>query len=596
MTLARKRDVLQELVGNPLWQVHVENRFWVCPCCGQIGSCWKKPREMLAEVLDHIQIRCSRSRDRNGRILSMNGLRHRTRHLQIRKHLRQDPAWKILDRKGHWFCPHCALPTGIRFREGRSVPESILAEIDHHVRPCSVSGQNAEWSVEDVCISRDLWDTPEWGFFTGTGRWICPFCVHATPARIGKGKVFTSGLRLSVREHLQKCPGGRVPHSTAHLQKAVKRADAIVALSGKIRRQLHSRSVWTCLDGEGSWICPYCQKSVYHIRFNTEFALRESVPEMMAVHLVRNCRSFESGATRIRRRGDIPGKALTTRRVRNTSDPGNGRETTRIIRVIQEEIAGLRSEVESGREVATSLEEARKMQLKMLPPVPRIPGCSFATLYRPCQKVGGDFYDFIPLSDARLGIAIGDVSGHGMEAALVMGMAKKALQIHARQRDNPVEILSAANEDIRDDLHANSFLTVTLCIFYLANESFQFSRACHTPLVLINSARMDPVQVLQPNGTALGMFKTDRFARMLESSTIDLREGDLLVQFTDGVTETMNERNEEFGMDRLVEILMESAEKDVEYISYRIEKALDLFRGKVEQQDDIALLAFRYRG
>jgi serine phosphatase RsbU (regulator of sigma subunit) len=83
---------------------------------------------------------------------------------------------------------------------------------------------------------------------------------------------------------------------------------------------------------------------------------------------------------------------------------------------------------------------------------------------------------------------------------------------------------------------------------------------------------------------------------ILSAANEEIREGDLLVQFTDGVTKPMNDRNEEFGMKHLVELLQEGTEKDVDYISYRLEKAPASFRGKTEQQDDIALLAFRYRG
>ncbi len=316
----------------------------------------------------------------------------------------------------------------------------------------------------------------------------------------------------------------------------------------------------------------------------------------MAVHLVRNCDSFSRGEKRIRKRQDLPGKTETSRRIRKTGKGKETHDTTRIIRVIQEEIAGLRSEVESDREVQNSLEEAQKMQRQMLPEIPEMAGYRFATLYKPCQKVGGDFYDFISLPGGKMGVAIGDVSGHGMEAALVMGMAKKALQIHARQHAGPVEILSAANEEVRGDLHANSFLTVTLGILDPGSKTFHFARAGHTPLILINPERKETIQVLQPNGTALGMIRSDRFTRMLESATVRLQKGDLLIQFTDGVTEAMNTRDEEFGMDRLIEVLKQVPDREVDYISYKVDTALRMFQGKKEQQDDIAILALRFLG
>ena len=196
--------------------------------------------------------------------------------------------------------------------------------------------------------------------------------------------------------------------------------------------------------------------------------------------------------------------------------------------------------------------------------------------------------------DGKLGVVIGDVSGHGMEAALVMGMAKKAIQIHARQEDDPVEILIAANDEVREDLHENSFLTVTLGILDPENHTFHYVRAGHTPLILINPVREKPVQVLQPGGTALGMVRSNRFYSLLEPAKIDLVPGDLLVQFTDGITETMNRAKEEYGMERLTDLLESFSERETDYLCYKVEYALEQFQGKEEQQDDIALLAFRW--
>ena len=593
MTATQKREVLEELRGNPLWQVHLQNRYWICPCCGQIGSAWKEPKEMLTEVLGHIRNRCPGSRNKKGQLLPIKDLRHRSRFLQIRNNLRKNPTWKYRDSKMGWYCPYCALPTGILVPEEGPISEPVLREMDIHLRHCRILDHQTEKSEEEIRISLSLRDIPEWGYFTFTGRWICPFCIHATTARIDSGKVLSHGFQGRVHAHLHHCKGGRILHSPSKLQEATKRADAIVKLGSRIRNRLHPKSVWTCQDREGSWICPYCRKSVYHIRFSNEYSIRESIPEMMAVHLVRNCTPFANGTPHHKQRIDMPGKTETTIRIKNLPPQKKSGDTTRIIQVIQDEIAGLRSEVESDREVKHSLEEARKMQRKMLPDIPTVEGYQFSTLYKPCHKVGGDFYDFIPFNDGKLGVVIGDVSGHGMEAALVMGMAKKAIQIHARQEDDPVEILVAANDEVREDLHANSFLTVTLGILDPHNHTFHYVRAGHTPLVLLNPSREKPVQVLQPGGTALGMVRSDRFFKTLKPDRIDLVPGDLLVQFTDGITETMNRAREEYGMDRLTALLGNLSERETDYICYKVESALERFQGKEEQQDDVALLAIR---
>ena len=143
----------------------------------------------IAEVLGHIRNRCPRSKNQNGQILPIQDLRHRSRFLQIRNHLRKNPTWKFVDSKNGWYCPFCALPTGILMEEEGPISEPALREMDIHLRHCKILDHQTEKSEEEIRISLSLRDKPEWGFFTFTGRWICPFCIHATTARIDGGKV-----------------------------------------------------------------------------------------------------------------------------------------------------------------------------------------------------------------------------------------------------------------------------------------------------------------------------------------------------------------------------------------------------------------------
>ncbi len=122
----------------------------------------------------------------------------------------------------------------------------------------------------------------------------------------------------------------------------------------------------------------------------------------------------------------------------------------------------------------------------MLPKPPSIRGFDFDCSYIPCDEVSGDFYDFIRIDETHLGISIGDVSGHGIEAAMVMGMAKKALQIFARDGCSAKEVLALANKDLGRDLLEGTFVSAAYGILDTAKRTFVFARAGNNPPFLVN--------------------------------------------------------------------------------------------------------------
>ncbi len=263
------------------------------------------------------------------------------------------------------------------------------------------------------------------------------------------------------------------------------------------------------------------------------------------------------------------------------------------IQRIDQEVAALKSQVEVSKELAKSLEDARSRQLRLLPRLPEVPGYEFGIVYKPCATVGGDFYDFIRVSDDELGIAIGDISGHGIEAALLVGLAKKLLEIHGRGRRSPGETLLLANADIYPDLDAKTFVTVFYGILDTRTRAFRFSRAGHNPLILFNPARTPRLRVLDSKGMALGMDAGPIFQQSIEEVEVRLERGDLLFLFTDGVVESMNHEKEEFGLERLYATIERYGEHEAEYVLYQVEKAIQDFREGARQKDDVTMVAIR---
>jgi sigma-B regulation protein RsbU (phosphoserine phosphatase) len=225
-------------------------------------------------------------------------------------------------------------------------------------------------------------------------------------------------------------------------------------------------------------------------------------------------------------------------------------------------------------------------------------GLSVTALCVPAREVGGDYYDFFPLSEHRLGVLIADVSGKGTSAALYMAELKGLMLSLSRIHTSPRELLIQANRIIAPHLDARSFITITYGIIDLTAQTLTYARAGHTPLIHLpggpaGSARA--ARVLTPNGMVLGL-KLDRgemFERLLEESTIALRGGDLYVLFTDGITEAMTRRDDFFGEHRLGQIIEAHGDLPSEELRERVFREVAAFVGDAPQHDDMTLILLR---
>ncbi len=218
---------------------------------------------------------------------------------------------------------------------------------------------------------------------------------------------------------------------------------------------------------------------------------------------------------------------------------GTGRETRR-------HTAGER---ESGQM------RARKVIDHMLPQPPSLPGFAIAVHYAPQAVIGGDFFDFIPLGDRRMLIAVGDVSGHGTEAALIVASTLKALRYAARQAAPGAalaDIVAALNEDIQGDLQYEYFITLFAAVLDIPTRELTCVLAGHHHAVLGSSRRTVANTLVGTNGPALGLIHGEAFAPSLTPVSVRLEAGDQLTVFTDGLFEQRNAAGEEYGINRAV--------------------------------------------
>lgn len=248
------------------------------------------------------------------------------------------------------------------------------------------------------------------------------------------------------------------------------------------------------------------------------------------------------------------------------------------------------------RATAKVMKRARTVQLSMLPKMPAIEGLDLHAHYAPCEAVGGDFYDFVPVSPWEIGIVMGDVAGHGVDAALTMAMAKKTLQIHGKGRSSPRETLLVTCADLASDLPGNSFVTVFYGVLDLRNWQLTFASAGHTPPILFNPDRTPPLQSVPARGVVMGGAFLQAMEKNLAEQTIKLRRGDTLFLYTDGLSEAPNAEDEQFGEPRILQALGGVMTGDSRGIVNAVIADLGRFVADHPQQDDLTLLAMRIAG
>jgi serine phosphatase RsbU (regulator of sigma subunit) len=250
--------------------------------------------------------------------------------------------------------------------------------------------------------------------------------------------------------------------------------------------------------------------------------------------------------------------------------------------------------IEERIKVQKSLSLASKRQLVMLPKVPDVPGYEFASIYLPAEHVSGDFYDIIAAGENRYGLLIGDVSGHGMEAGIVMGSARKALQLFARGGDHPATVLSWANEDLGPELDRETFLTAAYSLLDVGANTITYVRAGHNPPLLVGP-QVGQWQVVTSNGMMIGVTSGETFSKSLQEVVLELAPGQWFLQYTDGLVEARERGGEEYGIDRLIERLEQESDpqRPLSDVLDDLIAELFSFTGSSAQEDDISILAVR---
>lgn len=234
------------------------------------------------------------------------------------------------------------------------------------------------------------------------------------------------------------------------------------------------------------------------------------------------------------------------------------------------------------------LELSSKVQQALLPQqVPEIPGLEVAAFSRPAEIVGGDYFDFIRFGDGAQGLVIGDVAGHGMSASLLMASLQATLRTLAPDHGNPAKVIERLNQLFSHNIQMTSFVTLFLARFDSATNGLTYSNAGHNPPLLHTQRNGEELlSWLPPTGAAIGLVEEFQF----EAETVNLLPGDVLVLYTDGITEAMDPQGEEFGRERLAELVRQGSGWTAQELVWNVRQRLQEFTQGQPLADDTTLI------
>lgn len=238
---------------------------------------------------------------------------------------------------------------------------------------------------------------------------------------------------------------------------------------------------------------------------------------------------------------------------------------------------------------------AHRIQTALLPrEIPDVPGVELAAFSVPAQEIGGDYYDFVTIDDQHIGIAVADVSGKGVSGAIVMSLCRSALRIKAQQCLSPATVLRGMHSILSPDLTEDMYVTMLYMIFNTSTRELRVARAGHISPIINPASRGKP-WTIDSSGIAIGIGDEESFRSILEERSVIVEPGDMVVVYTDGVTEAMDQRQNEWGFLNLVKTIqlstMDGEERGTRGVVESVRQKLLQFTGDMPQYDDMTLVA-----
>ena len=367
-------------------------------------------------------------------------------------------------------------------------------------------------------------------------HWICPYTGRAVPATGGRIPAARAYLEHSaVWRSMEPLPAKRL-----HMERW--RHDLSRNLGHEPRLRLFSR------QGRG-WLNPYDGKLAAEVNLEDGQLTPKTITQMaeiLAASPAANSLPMlsQDELLLLYHRSAAAAEASAEAIHRAESS-----DTSEVVWIGDPATDSLRKKgsATAARGDSEDLSQAQRVQQRLLTELPDVPGVTLGVHFAPRSSVGGDFYHVERLNDEQVLLAVGDVSGHGVQAALVAATALKTLRFVLRGGASPIDIVLACNDELREDLLPGQFISMYLAVIDTSDNTVTAICAGHHPALLVNLAREFPVQRVGRPGMALGLGSRDTLTRMLKPVTLSLQAGDLLVQATDGLIEATDHADQPWG-------------------------------------------------
>jgi len=255
----------------------------------------------------------------------------------------------------------------------------------------------------------------------------------------------------------------------------------------------------------------------------------------------------------------------------------------------------LLQELAEKERIKKEIEIARAVQMRLLPArEPDVQGIKLSGLCLPATEVGGDYYDYYIIDEDRIGIVIADVSGKGTSAAFYMAEIKGMMTTLADLLTSPKELLSRLNNHLNKNIDKRVFTTMVYGVLDVKKRELVFVRAGHNAIVVRRSNRPGDIDALIPQGIGLGLVGDKVFREYSEEQIVQFNPGDMIILYTDGISEAMNSRKEEFGEERLYEIIASNNVDSVQGMQKKIMRSVNKFTGEASQHDDMTMVIAQF--
>jgi serine phosphatase RsbU (regulator of sigma subunit) len=501
--------------------------------------------------------------------------------------------------QGDWLCPYCVKTVNAPAWTGGA--EDLLDDeiIRSHLLECLKKAPEDHlppmrpWQelIEEVVKAR-LTQWPNYRVTNAEGDWICPHCLASTGVLRTNWDGTEAPLEWflpSAIQHLRTCQEFAQTPLYPHLDLEVRATLGLHDVRKRLLKRVASDPAFHICDDTGIWLDPVTEMTVPDINLHL-------LPWGMAV---------QSKIVEHLTRPDHPG-ARTSWRVSKSLDDLNrlaGRisakhssgvaQSDAELKRLRDKVGELQATTASMHEINRDLAAARAVQIKLLPSKPpTIPGYEACAFYESCTELGGDMFHFLEVDADHTGFLIGDVSGHGVGAAMIMAGTMKSFTVRGKGQLSPKAVLAAMHRDLTVDIPPGRFVSAFYGILEHATGVVRFARAGHNPPLLFDAPTRQ-VHALEPPGLALGIGKPERFEEKVVEEEYVLSPGGVLMLYTDGIVEAQDAQRQLYGEERLKVTFVENSARPCRRIVDSVIASVRQYCQNVPLDDDVTLVVLR---